>query len=104
MESALANKTDVGCHSRTSSFGSVAGDINLLLTNSSLPCHYMPSDVESEMEETSTDLAAFSKEDLFNYANKFLKTAHRYKFKFIEASCLHSVVNVFWFDLHVLVF
>ncbi|GAB1603388.1 golgin subfamily A member 4-like isoform X3 [Argonauta hians] len=49
------------------------------------PIHYqMPSDIESEIEESSINLDIHSKEELYSLANKYQARSRRYKSKFNE--------------------
>ena len=71
--------------SRTSSISSVTSDSSFF-TNVSFPQHHytLPSDMESEVDESGTDLHTVSKEDLYQYIQKYQRRATRYKGKFIE--------------------
>ena len=49
------------------------------------PVHYhMPSDIESEVEESSFSIDILSKEDLYTLVKKYERRAIRYKSKFTE--------------------
>jgi hypothetical protein len=69
--------------SRTSSISSLTSE-STFFPNISFQPHYLPSDVESEMDESSTDLSGVSKEDLYTYIKKFERRAVKYKSKFME--------------------
>lgn len=83
--SMAGNVTPRASRSRTSSISSVTSDSSFF-TNVSFPqLHYtLPSDMESEMEQSGTDLHTVTKEDLFHYIQKYQQRATRYKSKFIE--------------------
>ena len=87
--------TPTAARSRTSSISSVTSDSSFF-TNVSFPQHHytLPSDMESEMDESGTDLHTVSKEELYQYIQKFQRRATRYKGKFMEVGCvelLHTV-------------
>ena len=65
--------------SRASSISSVTSDSSFF-TNVSFPQHQytLPSDMESEMDESGTDLHTVSKEDLYHYIQKYQKRATRF--------------------------
>ncbi|XP_060588973.1 golgin subfamily A member 4-like [Ruditapes philippinarum] len=77
--------TPQASRSRTSSISSMTSDSSFF-TNVSFPQHHysLPSDMESEMDESGTDLNTVSKEDLYHYIQKYQKRATRYKSKFME--------------------
>lgn len=70
--------------SRASSVSSVTSEASSFFPNISFAPNYLPSDAESEMDESGTDLSAISKEDLYTYIKKFERRALKYKSKFME--------------------
>lgn len=49
--------------------------------------HYvLPSDIESEVEEQTNSLEAYSKDDLYQLVRKYERRSIRYKSKFMEVS------------------
>lgn len=83
--------------SRTSSISSVASDTSFFPNISFTAQYIIPSDVESEMEDSSTDLSGVTKEDLYTYVKKFERRAFKYKSKFMEVS------DIFCYSVLVLV-
>lgn len=78
--------TPKGQLSRASSISSLTSEPASFFPNISFAPHYLPSDVESEMEDSSTDLGGVSKEDLYAYVKKFERRAFKYKSKFMEVN------------------
>ena len=72
--------------SRTSSLSSMTSESSFFPSVSFSSSHYVPSDAESEMEETSVNLSAVSKEDLYAFVKRFERRAFKYKSKFMEVS------------------
>ena len=83
--STAGETTPKGQRSRASSISSLTSETSYF-PNISFGPQYLPSDVESEMEESTTDLSGISKEDLYNYVKKFERRAFKYKSKFMEVS------------------
>ena len=87
--------TPRGLHSRASSVSSLTSESSSYFPNISFAPHYLPSDVESEMDESSTDLSGVSKEDLYTYVKKFERRAFKYKSKFMEVNlyfCVRGII------------
>jgi len=64
--------------SRTSSISSVTSDASFFTNVSFGQQHYtLPSDMESEMDESGTDMTTVSKEELFHYIQKYQRRATR---------------------------
>ena len=84
--STAGETTPKGQRSRASSISSLTSETSSFFPNISFGPQYLPSDVESEMEESTTDLSGVSKEDLYAYVKKFERRAFKYKSKFMEVS------------------
>ncbi|XP_025093410.1 golgin subfamily A member 4-like [Pomacea canaliculata] len=83
-ESVRGDETPRGPRSRTSSVSSVTSDSSFFQVPNFSSHYVIPSDVESEMEESSSDLSGISKEDLYTYVKKFERRAFKYKSKFMD--------------------
>jgi len=87
--SALSNlpgdETPTASRSRTSSISSVTSDSSFF-NNSSFGTHHyqLPSDVESEIDESASNLESYSKDDLYMLLKRFERRAYKYKSKFME--------------------
>lgn len=82
------DETPRGPRSRTSSVSSVTSDSSFFQVPNFSSHYVIPSDVESEMEESSSDLSGISKEDLYTYVKKFERRAFKYKSKFMDVRIL----------------
>ncbi|KAH9513358.1 Golgin sub A member 4 [Bulinus truncatus] len=90
MSSLQGNETPKGGRSRTSSISSMTSDSSFFPNVSFSHSYYMPSDVESEMEETSVNLSSVSKEDLYAFVKRFERRAFKYKSKFMELAVAYK--------------
>ena len=84
--SVVGENTPKGQRSRASSISSLTSETSSFFPNISFAPQDLPSDVESEMDESSTDLSGVSKEDLYTYVKKFERRAFKYKSKFMDVS------------------
>lgn len=87
--SALSNlpgdETPRASRSRTSSISSVTSDSSFFNNSSYTTHHYqLPSDVESEIDESASNLESYSKDDLYMLLKRFERRAYKYKSKFME--------------------
>jgi hypothetical protein len=79
------DETPTASRSRTSSISSVTSDSSFF-NNSSFGTHHyqLPSDVESEIDESASNLESYSKDDLYMLLKRFERRAYKYKSKFME--------------------
>lgn len=82
--SVQGDDTPRGPRSRASSISSVASDSSFFTNVSFSHPQYVPSDIESEIEETSVNLDAISKEELYTYVKKYERRVIKYKTKYME--------------------
>ncbi|KAK0044523.1 golgin subfamily A member 4-like isoform X3, partial [Biomphalaria pfeifferi] len=90
MSSLRDDETPKVGRSRTSSISSMTSDSSFFPSVSFSHSYYMPSDVESEMEETSVNLSSVSKEDLYAFVKRFERRAFKYKSKFMELAVAYK--------------
>ncbi|XP_041365531.1 golgin subfamily A member 4-like isoform X2 [Gigantopelta aegis] len=87
----VSDTTPTTSRSRTSSFSSVASDSSFYQNPISFAQpQYIPSDVESEVEESPDSLDSISKEDLYTYIKKYERRAIKYKTKFLELATVYK--------------
>ena len=93
--SALSNlpgdETPTASRSRTSSISSVTSDSSFF-NNSSFGTHHyqLPSDVESEIDESASNLESYSKDELYMLLKRFERRAYKYKSKFMEVAAAYK--------------
>ncbi|CAG5123064.1 unnamed protein product, partial [Candidula unifasciata] len=90
MSSIRGDETPKGPRSRTSSISSMTSDNSFFPNVSFSHSYYVPSDVESEIDESSVNLSAVSKEDLYAFVKRFERRAFKYKSKFMELATAYK--------------
>ena len=93
LGSVCGDVTPRGGRSRASSISSMTSDSSFFPSVSFSQHHYMPSDAESEIEDSSVNLSAISKEDLYAFVKRFERRAFKYKTKFMEVSVIYMCVG-----------
>ncbi|XP_055959282.1 golgin subfamily A member 4 [Patella vulgata] len=89
--SVLGDDTPKVPRSRTSSISSVTSDSSFFQNVSFTQHHYsLPSDIESEVEDSSVNLESVSKDDLYLYIKKYERRAVKYKSKFMELMTIYK--------------
>ncbi|BFY98234.1 hypothetical protein BsWGS_01275 [Bradybaena similaris] len=90
MSSIRGDETPKGPRSRTSSISSMTSDNSFFPSVSFSHSYYVPSDAESELDESSVNLSAVSKEDLYAFVKRFERRAFKYKSKFMELAAAYK--------------
>ncbi|CAG2237564.1 GOLGA4 [Mytilus edulis] len=93
--SALSNlpgdETPRASRSRASSISSVTSDSSFFNNTTFGTHHYqLPSDVESEIDESASNFDSYSKEDLYMLIKRFERRAYKYKSKFMEVAAAYK--------------
>ena len=90
----LSHMNDSMTRSRTSSISSQTSDASLFAPIPFGKSHPMPSDVESEMEDSGIALNTVSKDDLYQYFKKMERRSERYKYKFTQVCVIHNRIVI----------
>ncbi|KAJ8314173.1 hypothetical protein KUTeg_008734 [Tegillarca granosa] len=90
LSSLPGNDTPQPTRSRTSSISSVTSDSFFANTSIAHQHYQLPSDIESEIEEQSTNYESYSKEDLYSIIKRYERRALKYKSKFMEIGTIYK--------------
>lgn len=104
FSSVKGDETPTRNRSRTSSISSMTSENSFFPNVSFSHSYYVPSDVESEMEEASVNLSSVSKEDLYAFVKRFERRAFKYKSKFMEVCLIFFLHTFVVFDVCRIVF